>query len=194
MRLFYCRAMKEYRIGTRFDLLCETYMKNILLLASFCVLFDFQSNAQSQTLPSVQVKNLDGQPLDFVTVADSGKITVVSFWATWCAPCIKELEAIHEHYADWQKKYNLKLVAVSIDDARNSKKVKPKVLGYGWEYDIILDENSDLARAMNVNNPPMTFIVDRSGKVVWSHQGYTPGAEEELEKQIAMISSGGQQK
>ena len=72
--------------------------------------------------------------------------------------------------------------------------MKPKVLGYGWEYDIILDENSDLSRAMNVNNPPMTFIVDRSGKVVWSHQGYTPGAEEELEKQIAMISSGGQQK
>ena len=85
-------------------------------------------------------------------------------------------------------------MAVSIDDARNSKKVKPKVLGYGWEYDIILDENSDLARAMNVNNPPMTFIVDRAGKVVWSHQGYTPGAEEELEKQIAMISSGGLQK
>lgn len=163
-------------------------MKNILLLAAALVVFAFRADAQNQTLPSVQVKNLEGQPLDFKTVADSGKITVISFWATWCVPCIKELEAINEHYADWKEKYNLKMVAVSIDDARNSKKVKPKVLGFGWDYDIILDENSDLARAMNVNNPPMTFIVDRNGNVVWSHQGYTPGAEEELEAQIKRIA------
>jgi peroxiredoxin len=163
-------------------------MKNILLLTAALVVFAFQANAQSQTLPSVQVKNLEGQPLDFKTVAEPGKITVISFWATWCVPCIKELEAINEHYAEWKEKYNIKLVAVSIDDARTSKKVKPKVLGYGWEYDIIMDENSDLARAMNVNNPPMTFIVDGSGNVVWSHQGYTPGAEEELETQIKRIA------
>ncbi len=163
-------------------------MKNILLFSFALIALAFQANAQSQTLPSVQVKNIDGQPLDFKTVADSGKLTVISFWATWCAPCIKELEAINDHYADWQKNYNMKLVAVSIDDARNSKKVKPKVLGYGWDYQIILDENMDLARAMNVNNPPLTFIVDRSGNVVWSHQGYTPGAEEELEKQLKAFS------
>ena len=82
----------------------------------------------------------------------------------------------------------MKLVAVSIDDARNSKKVKPKVLGYGWTYQILLDENMDLARAMNVNNPPMTFIVDGTGKIVWSHQGYTPGAEEELEAKLKELS------
>lgn len=163
-------------------------MKNILLFSFALIALAFQANAQSQTLPSVQVKNIDGQPLDFKTVADSGKLTVISFWATWCAPCIKELEAINDHYAEWQKNYNMKLVAVSIDDARNSKKVKPKVLGYGWDYQIILDENMDLARAMNVNNPPLTFIVDRSGNVVWSHQGYTPGAEEELEKQLKAFS------
>ncbi|MEK0421733.1 MAG: TlpA family protein disulfide reductase [Bacteroidetes bacterium] len=163
-------------------------MKNILLLASALIFFASQVHAQNQTLPSVQVKNMEGQPMDFKTVADSGKITVISFWATWCVPCIKELEAINEHYADWKEKYNLKLVAVSVDDARTSKKVKPKVLGYGWEYDIVMDENSDLARAMNVNNPPMTFIVDGNGNVVWSHQGYTPGAEEELEAQIKRVA------
>lgn len=144
--------------------------------------------AQTQTLPSVQVKDIDGQPMDFKAVADSGKLTIISFWATWCAPCIKELEAINEHYSEWQEKYNMKLVAVSIDDARNSKKVKPKVLGYGWTYQILLDENMDLARAMNVNNPPMTFIVDGTGKIVWSHQGYTPGAEEELEAKLKELS------
>lgn len=140
--------------------------------------------AQTQQLPAVQVKDMDGQSVDFKSVADSGKLTIISFWATWCVPCIKELEAINEVYAEWQKKYNVKLVAVSMDDMRTSKKVKPKVLAYGWTYQILLDENQDLARAMNVNNPPMTFIVDGKGNVVWSHQGYTPGAEEELEKKL----------
>jgi alkyl hydroperoxide reductase subunit AhpC len=98
------------------------------------------------------------------------------------------LQAIDEHYADWQSKYNVKLVAVSIDDARNSRKVKPKVLAENWQYQIILDENMDLARAMNVNNPPMTFIYDKNGKLVFTHQGYTPGAEEEVEAKLAELS------
>ena len=62
------------------------------------------------------------------------------------------------------------------------------MLGEGWSYEIILDENQDLARAMNVNNPPMTFIVDGNGKVVYTHQGYTPGAEDELEEHLKQLS------
>ncbi len=142
----------------------------------------------NQEAPSVQVKDIDGAPINFNSTVEKGKITVVSFWATWCGPCIKELQAIDELYADWQTKYNVKLVAVSIDDARNSRKVKPKVLAENWQYQIILDENMDLARAMNVNNPPMTFVFDKNGKLVYSHQGYTPGAESELEAQIAELA------
>jgi peroxiredoxin len=140
------------------------------------------------TLPSVDVKDLDGNTVNFSTVAEKDKIIVISFWATWCTPCIKELEAINEKYEEWHTKYNMKLVAVSIDDSRNSKKVKPKVLGYGWGYHVLLDENMDLARVMNVNNPPMTFIYDKDGNQVYSHQGYTPGAEDELEEKLKEIS------
>jgi len=157
------------------------------LLAIFCIIASAVA-AQTQVIPSVSVKDLDGNTLDFKTVCDTNELTVISFWATWCTPCIKELEAINEHYADWRTKYKMKLVAVSIDDARNSKKVKPKVLGFGWEYQVLLDENSDVARAMNVNNPPVTFIVNKKGEILWSHQGYTPGAEEELEKKLQEFS------
>ena len=87
----------------------------------------------NQEAPSVNVKNIDGAPINFNSTVEKGKITIVSFWATWCGPCIKELQAIDEHYADWQTKYNVKLVAVSIDDARNSRKVKPKVLAESLE-------------------------------------------------------------
>ena len=68
----------------------------------------------SQDLPSVNVKDLDGNTVDIRNAGDSGKLTVISFWATWCAPCIKELEAINDHYAEWQTKYNMQLVAVMI--------------------------------------------------------------------------------
>jgi peroxiredoxin len=141
----------------------------------------------AQTVPSVNVKNINGENIDFASVIEPGKVTVISFWATWCGPCIKELQAIDQYYEEWQEAYNMKLVAVSIDDSRNVKKVKPKVLGEGWQYEIILDENQDLARAMNVNNPPMTYIVDDKGNIVYSHQGYTPGAEDELEAQLKKL-------
>lgn len=162
-------------------------MRNTFIVLASAALLTLISFRPQDSMPSVTVKDMDGNSVNFNTVADSGKITVVSFWATWCTPCIKELEAIHEKYEDWTKTYNMKLVAVSIDDARNSKKVKPKVLGYGWNYEILIDENMDLARAMNVNNPPMTFIYDTTGKLVYSHQGYTPGAEDELEAKLKEI-------
>lgn len=153
----------------------------------FLLMAAFTTALSAQTVPSVNVKNINGENIDFSSVVEPGKITVISFWATWCGPCIKELQAIDQYYEYWEETYNMKLVAVSIDDSRNVKKVKPKVLGEGWQYEIILDENQDLARAMNVNNPPMTFIVDGDGKIVYSHQGYTPGAEDELEAQLKKL-------
>lgn len=163
-------------------------MRTRLFIAGLAAVLALGSFTMNSTLPSVDVKDMDGNVVNFSSVAEEGKILVVSFWATWCTPCIKELEAVNEHYEEWQKEYNMKLVAVSIDDSRNSKKVKPKVLGFGWEYQVLLDENMDLARVMNVNNPPMTFIYDKEGNQVYSHQGYTPGAEEELEAKLKEIS------
>lgn len=161
-------------------------MKNFFTI--FALFFGgWLSLSAQDVVPSVTVKNIDGVSTDFKNSIEPGKITIISFWATWCAPCIKELQAIDAHYAEWQSKYNVKLIAVSIDDARNAKKVKPKVLGEGWQYEVVIDENQDLARAMNVNNPPMTFIVDQSGKIIYTHQGYTPGAEDDLEQQLAAL-------
>lgn len=158
-------------------------IKQYLLLA----LLAASVSVGAQSVPAVTVKTINGENIDFASVIEPGKLTVISFWATWCGPCIKELQAIDLRYEEWQELYNMKLVAVSIDDSRNVKKVKPKVLGEGWQYQIILDENQDLARAMNVNNPPMTFIVDAEGKIVYSHQGYTPGAEDDLEAQLKKL-------
>lgn len=141
--------------------------------------------ASAQTsLPAMQVKDMNGAMHDLRSLADSNHLTIISFWATWCGPCIKELDQIMQVYEEWQSKYSAKLIAISVDDSRNSRKVKPMVIGRGWKYEVLMDENQDLARAMNVNNPPMTFLVNRKGQIIYTHQGYVPGAEDELEKKL----------
>ena len=113
-----------------------------------------------------------------------------SFWATWCKPCKKELDAISENYTDWQKETGVKLIAVSVDDARSIAKVPTDVKTKGWEYEIYTDENGDLQRAMNVNNVPHTFIVDGAGNIVYSHNSYAEGDEDVLFENIKKLAKG----
>ena len=115
-----------------------------------------------------------------------GKPMVLDFWATWCGPCIKELKAIHEVYAKWQREFGVELVAVSIDDAKTKNRVKPQVNGSGWKYTILLDENHDLKRALNVTNVPYTLIMYK-GKVMFKHSNYTPGIETKIYEELKSL-------
>ena len=113
-------------------------------------------------------------------MSNNGKPIIIDFFATWCKPCNRELSAISEVYEDWQEETGVKLIAVSIDQAQNINKVKPLVDSHGWEYDVLLDPNSDLKRALGVQTIPYTIIVDGKGNIVYRHNGYVEGAEEEL--------------
>lgn len=101
----------------------------------------------------------------------------------WCGPCLKELDAISDVYDEWQAETNVKLYAVSIDDSRTVKRVKPLINGKGWEYEVLPDTNHDLKRALRVSTVPVTLIV-KNNEIVYRHSGYTPGAEDELFEEI----------
>lgn len=141
-------------------------------------------------LPSINIKDLNGNQLDASSLSNDGKPMVISFWATWCKPCVRELNAINDMYVDWQEETGVKLVAVSIDDSRLSGKVRPFITSQGWEYDVYLDENSELRRALNVNNIPHTFLLDGNGEIVWQHNGYIPGDEDHLYELINTLAQG----
>jgi thiol-disulfide isomerase/thioredoxin len=157
--------------------------KPIILLIAF-LLSCGVTFSQDRSLPNIEVKTLKGNSFNIQDLDNQGNPMVISFWATWCKPCKKELNAIAEVYDDWQDETGVKLIAISIDDTRSMSKVAPYVNSSDWEYDIYLDSNSDLKRAMGVSTVPHTFLINGEGKIVWHHKGYIDGDEEELYEQI----------
>lgn len=140
--------------------------------------------AQAQTLSAVTLKDINGKTVQTDKLSNDGKPFIISFFATWCKPCNRELSAISEVYADWQDETGVKLIAVSIDQAQNINKVKPLVDSNGWEYDVLLDPNSDFKRALGIQMIPYVIIVDGKGNIVYKHNGYTDGAEKELIEKV----------
>lgn len=158
-----------------------------LLIFSFS-LFLFSAQGQQKNIPDVEVKTLEGQSVNMKDFGDNGKITVISFWATWCAPCKKELDAIADVYADWQDDYNMELVAVSIDTRRAAATIPALVSSKGWEYTILSGKQTALMSAFNFQTIPQTFLVDQEGNIVYHHNGYIPGDEYELEDKIKELA------
>lgn len=144
-------------------------------------------SAQSE-LPSVNITTLEGQTINTNQLAKDKKITIISLWATWCVPCLKELDAINEVYPDWQEEADVELIAISVDDSRTINRVRPMVNGKDWEYEIFLDTNNDLKRALGASTVPLTLLI-KDNKIVHRHSGYTPGAEFELFDKILELSN-----
>lgn len=156
-------------------------MKKILLSLLFMSMTLLMAQ---QTIPSVSIKTLEKEVIDAAQLSNDGKPMVISFWATWCKPCQRELDAINEVYEEWVEETGVKVYAISIDDSRNVSRVAPLVNGKAWEFDVLLDTNSDLKRALGVGTIPHTFLIDGEGKIISQHTGYSDGDEEELYEHI----------
>ena len=157
-------------------------MKKIKIIAIFTLL-PILTFAQSK-LPEVTVIDLNGNKVSTSSFQNDGKPIIIDFWATWCKPCVRELSNIAELYEDWQDETGVKVIAISIDDTRTAGNVAPFVNGRGWEYEVYIDENFDLKRAMNVNNVPHTFLLNGKGEIVWQHNSYVIGDEYELYEKV----------
>lgn len=140
----------------------------------------FVASALKAQIPAVTLKTMDGKTVRTDTLSNGGKPFIISFFATWCKPCNRELDAISEEYENWQEETGVKIFAVSIDEAQNTNKVKPLVTNHGWTFDVLLDPNSDFRQALGIQMIPFTVICDGKGKIVYKHNGYTDGAETEL--------------
>ena len=175
-------------------------MKKILLsismlLMSLSLLMAQENNQNTgilglKKIPAVELKNLKGETINTGDTINNGKPVIISFWATWCKPCVNELTTIEDVYEDWQKETGVKIIAVSIDDSKTSGNVKALVNGKGWDYEVWLDVNSEFKRAMNVNLVPHTFVLNGKGEIVWQHTSFSQGSELNLIEVVRKVAKG----
>ena len=165
-------------------------MKNLLIFLlfnfQFSIFNSFTSFAQTgkDKLPEVDVKKLDGSSFNTKNFENDGKPIIIDFWATWCKPCVTELTNISDVYPGWKKETGVKIIAISIDDARNTSKVAPFVNGKNWDFEVYLDPNGDLKRAMNVNTVSDTFLLHSKKEIIWQHNSYAEGDEDKLYEMV----------
>jgi cytochrome c biogenesis protein CcmG/thiol:disulfide interchange protein DsbE len=158
--------------------------KKIGLLFIGITLTIFLSAQNNSKIGTALVKTLDGKNFSTDSLKNSGKPILISFWATWCKPCVAELNAINDNYIDWQKETGVKVIAISVDDARTMNNVAPFVNGRNWNYEVYLDPNGDFQRAMSVNLVPHSFVINGKREIVTQHTSYNPGDEDKLYEEI----------
>ena len=188
------RVSKKIKIQNKYFPMFDAY-KNIqimqmrILLVLIAMIFTTEVTIAQNNLPSIKIKSVKkGKEVAFSSITEDAKdtIVIVSFFATWCIPCVTELDNINDVYAEKQAATPFKLIAVSIDDARTAQRVKPFVSGKGWKFDVYQDVNSDLKRAFEVNDVPHVIVI-KNNKVVYQHTGYIAGGEDELFEKIKTL-------
>ncbi len=140
-----------------------------------------------QEMPDINVKTLEGKTVSIKSLVGKGHPVLITFWATWCTPCKKEMDAINDVYPDWKEDYGLEVIAITIDNIRALSKVKPMVAQKGWEFQVLSDSKQTLQTALNFQTIPQSFLLDGKGHIVYSHNGYAPGDEYHLEDEIKKL-------
>ena len=158
--------------------------KLVFIFSIFCAISTVEAQ---ENIPSVDIETINGKEINTRDISED-KLVVISLWATWCVPCLKELDAINDVYIDWQDETGIELYAISVDDARTVKRVRPLVSGKGWDYNVLLDTNNDFKRLVGAASVPLTLLV-KNNKILYRHSGYSPGAEEELYDMIKQFSN-----
>ncbi|MBV6429488.1 MAG: Thiol-disulfide oxidoreductase ResA [Haliscomenobacter sp.] len=163
-------------------------MKRVFFLFLLASISTISSLWGQKTIPDITIRSLDGKQVKIRDYTHAGKVTVLSFWATWCAPCKRELDAMAELYPEWQEQYGAQVLAISIDDQRQLPKVGPMAAAQGWPFKVFSDAGFHLKNALNIQPIPHTILIDKSGNIVYEHTGYLPGDELDLGKKIAALS------
>lgn len=165
--------------------------KSLLLVIVMLISLTIYSQEKTvQTLPSIDLKTMDGKTINTKDIVNDGKPIIISLWATWCKPCVAELMAISDVYDEWVEETGVKLYAIAIDDSKTSARVAPFVNGKGWEFVVLQDQNWDLKRALNIVDIPFLCILNGKGEIVWQHTSYAPGSENEVLEIVKKIAKG----
>lgn len=157
-------------------------MKKVALI--LVILIKLSNPTFSQDVPPVKLIDLTGKTVSSeIFNSKRNEPIVLSFWATWCIPCINELTAINNNLDQWKKEAAFDFYAIAEDDDRTSKRIPSFVNGKGFEFKVLIDKNQELKRLLKLDNIPYTLII-KNGKIIYRHLGYVLGDEKLLFKEI----------
>lgn len=143
-----------------------------------------QQLGDANSIPEIDLKTLQGNEVDLTEKIDDGKYTIIAFWATWCKPCKKELSNLNYLMPEWKEQFDVELMAISLDNAQTSRKVKSYVNGKGWQFDVLLDPNNKTKRKLNFSAVPYSIMINKDGKIIYKHSGYRSGDEYAIEDKL----------
>jgi peroxiredoxin len=130
--------------------------------------------------PAFSLRDLSGRPL---ALADyRGKVVVLDFWATWCIPCRQEVP----HFIALQKKHGSKglaVIGISLDD--EEKPVRSFYTEFGMTYPVAMGNAAMAEQYGGILGLPVTFVIDRQGRIRFRHDGQTDAAT--IEREVASL-------
>lgn len=129
--------------------------------------------------PEISLKDLSGKTVDLASLA--GKVVILDFWATWCAPCREEMPELQNFY----KKYNakgLEIVGISVDKGPDG--IKDFINKLKVTFPVVHDDGHKVADKYSPPRMPSSYIIDKKGVVRYVHGGYRAGDAATFEKEI----------
>ena len=147
------------------------------------------SSAQNLSTLTTPLDSPDGSQTSLAEMGQ-GKVIIVSFGATWCVPCKKEMQAVNGIYDSLQA-HDIQYVAVFIDNTKTMSKVGPYVNAKKFKFPVLLDPNQEIFELVNGTEVPYALIYNQNGELMFKHDGYFEGDEEHLMEEAMSLLEGG---
>lgn len=161
------------------------FLLTFMLIVSLPILAQDEEDLTGRKAPNFKLINLDGKYIELNKETGNGPI-LLSFWATWCKPCLEEMAEYNKIYDQYKDK-GFTLLAISTDAEKSVAKVKPYIKSKGYNFTVLLDTNNEVARKYYAQQMPYTILIDKNGNIVYSHLGYMKGDEQKVEKLISEL-------
>ncbi|MCC7437453.1 MAG: TlpA family protein disulfide reductase [Armatimonadetes bacterium] len=161
-------------------------VRSLLLIGAFLSIGGIFASAQTLSTFSNMLSTPTGEQKSVAQIG-AGKVTIVSFWATWCKPCKAEMAAVAPKYQEL-KESGVEYIAVSIDNTKTIAKVAPYLASKGYQFPVLLDPNSEVFRAANGTDVPYTLVFNSDGTLHAKHNGFLEGDEEKLVEEATALT------
>jgi len=155
----------------------------VFILSAVTATFSQEETAtRGKKAPNFKLEDLDDNIIELKSLLGKGPI-LISFWATWCKPCVEELSEFSKIFNEYSSR-GFQMLAISTDNEKSLCKVKPFVKSKKYKFPVLLDTNSEVARKYQAQAVPYSVILDKEGNIVYSHLGYMKGDEIHVKKKI----------